>query len=281
LSSILKALKRIEGQPPPAAAFPALPESVDAKQAVNSAARKRWLLRRIMTIAVVLLIIAGGAVIGFQHRNYLISKIFPDAPPPVTQEMGAAEGGKSKIFRAKIPPEGIRKSRKTSSPMPTSQPPAKTAASEKKSKKIKAIEPPEKSRSSVARPASRPKTVVSSRQPQRKTTVGKPESKATSSKIFTPSKKSIAGKRTASRKPSAVERKKPQARTYARLTDSKLKLQALAWSSDASRRMAVINGRIVREGESTDGYQINQIRKEDVVVSDGRQSWSLEFGLQQ
>jgi hypothetical protein len=45
--------------------------------------------------------------------------------------------------------------------------------------------------------------------------------------------------------------------------------------------MAVINGRIVREGESADGYQINQIRQEDVVVSDGRQSWSLEFGLQQ
>ncbi len=30
-----------------------------------------------------------------------------------------------------------------------------------------------------------------------------------------------------------------------------------------------------------EGYQINQIRQEDVVVSDGRQSWSLEFGLKQ
>ena len=233
-------------------------------------------MRRMMTIAVVLLIIAGGTVIGFHNRNYLISKIFPDAP-----EIGPTEGGKSKIFKAKMPPEGVRKSRKTSSPMPGSRPPVKTAVSEKQSKKIKAIEPPEKTRSSVAGPTSGPKAVVSSRQPQRKTIVSKPESKAASSKKFTPSKKSIAGKRTASRKPVVAERKKPQARTYARLTDSKLKLQALAWSSDASRRMAVINGRIVREGESTDGYQINQIRKEDVVVSDGRQSWSLEFGLQQ
>ncbi|MBW2582335.1 MAG: general secretion pathway protein GspB [Deltaproteobacteria bacterium] len=65
------------------------------------------------------------------------------------------------------------------------------------------------------------------------------------------------------------------------MNDSKLKLQALAWSSDAARRMAVINGRIVREGESVDGYQIDQIRREDVIVSDGRQSWSLEFGLKQ
>ena len=234
-----------------------------------------------MTIAVALLIIAGGAVIGFQNRNYLISKIFPDAPPPDAQEIGPAKGGKSKIFTAQIPPAGTRKSRKTSGPMPTSRPPANTAASEKKSKKISAIEPPEKSSSAVARPTPRPKAVVSSRQPQRKTTISKPQSKAVSSKKFTPSKKSIAGKRTASRKPVVAERKKSQARTYARLTDSKLKLQALAWSSDASRRMAVINGRIVREGESADGYQIDQIRKEDVVVSDGRQSWSLEFGLQQ
>lgn len=238
-------------------------------------------MRRTMAIAVVLLIIAGGAVIGFQNRNYLISKIFPDAPSPVTQKIGPAEGEKSKIFRAKIPPAEIRKSRMTSNPMPTSQPPGKTAASENKSKKVTAIEPPDKSTSSVARPTSRSKAVVSSRQPQGNTTVSIPESKAASSKKFTPSKKSIAGKRTASRKPVVAERKKPQARTYAKLTDSKIKLQALAWSSEASRRMAVINGRIVREGESADGYQINQIRKEDVVVSDGRQFWSLEFGLQQ
>ena len=98
---------------------------------------------------------------------------------------------------------------------------------------------------------------------------------------FRPSKKSIAGQRTAASKPPVAARKTDKAATYAKLADSSLKLQALAWSSDAARRMAVINGRIVREGESMDGYQINQIRQEDVVVSDGRQSWRLEFGLKQ
>ena len=101
----------------------------------------------------------------------------------------------------------------------------------------------------------------------------------------TPSKKSIAGKRAASLKPprsaSAALKNRGAKKTYARLNDSKIKLQALAWSADTSKRMAVINGRILREGESMDGYQINQIRPEDVVVSDGRQLWSLEFGLQQ
>ena len=78
-----------------------------------------------------------------------------------------------------------------------------------------------------------------------------------------------------------VARKTTKEKTYAKLTDDKIKLQALAWSSDATRRMAVINGRIVREGASMEGYQIDQIRKDDVVVSDGSQSWSLEFGLKQ
>lgn len=65
------------------------------------------------------------------------------------------------------------------------------------------------------------------------------------------------------------------------MTDSKLKLQALAWSDDAVRRMAVINGRIVHEGESVDGYQVVKIRAEDVIVNEGGKSWRLEFGLRQ
>ena len=69
------------------------------------------------------------------------------------------------------------------------------------------------------------------------------------------------------------------ARTYRRLDDSTLKLQAIAWSKDAAQRLAVINGHIVREGESVDGFLVNQIRQEDVVVNDGSTSWQLEFSL--
>ena len=67
--------------------------------------------------------------------------------------------------------------------------------------------------------------------------------------------------------------------SYQRLDDSKLKLQAIAWSPDAAQRIAVINGHIVREGESVEGFLVNQIRQENVVVNDGSESWQLEFGL--
>lgn len=64
-----------------------------------------------------------------------------------------------------------------------------------------------------------------------------------------------------------------------KLDGSKLKLMAIAWYAEAERRIAVINGSIVREGESVEGYRILQIRKDDVVVSDGSGSWRVEFGL--
>ncbi|UCF93783.1 MAG: general secretion pathway protein GspB [Desulfobacterales bacterium] len=64
------------------------------------------------------------------------------------------------------------------------------------------------------------------------------------------------------------------------MEDSDLKLEAIAWSSDATGRLAVINGHVVREGESVEGFIVRQIRQEDVVLNDGKQSWRLEFGLQ-
>lgn len=47
------------------------------------------------------------------------------------------------------------------------------------------------------------------------------------------------------------------------------------------RWVAVINGRIVHEGESVDSNQVINIREEDVVVNRGGKSWRLEFRLQQ
>jgi hypothetical protein len=93
------------------------------------------------------------------------------------------------------------------------------------------------------------------------------------------SKKSAAARSVPSGKPATKAKKPDRTRTYDRIDDSKLKLQALAWFNDASKRMAVINSHIVREGGSVEGYQVTQIRRQDVVVSDGKKSWSLEFGL--
>jgi len=63
-----------------------------------------------------------------------------------------------------------------------------------------------------------------------------------------------------------------------RLRDDAVKLQAVAWSSDPERRMAVINEQVVREGYTIEGYTIATIREESVVVRKGAESWELRYG---
>jgi len=277
LSSILKALKRIEGQAPAPQSFPALPDSVDAKQAVNFNARKRWLQRRFITVGLVLLVIVVTAVIAFQQRQFVFSKIFPAGSPAAEQKNSKAPKEKSKIFRAKISPATVKQGTRKQKPKPPARQPVKTVVPGQKTEKFRTNTASSGSRPDVGQQSPQPMPAISGQQPPSGSIRNKPSLKQSSRQGLTPSKKSIAGKRTAPSKPAAKAQKTSTAKTYAKLNDSKIKLQALAWFNDAARRIAVINGRIVREGESMDGYQINQIRQEDVVVSDGRQSWSLEF----
>jgi len=65
------------------------------------------------------------------------------------------------------------------------------------------------------------------------------------------------------------------------LEESKLKVMAIAWAEDPARRIAVVNGRIVKEGESVDGYTVTRIRPGDLVVNDGSRAWRVELNLRQ
>jgi hypothetical protein len=278
LSSILKALKKIEGQSPPPQSFPGLPDSVDARQAVTSRARKRWRRRRIITVSLVLVVIAVTAVIVFQQRQFVISKIFP-AGSPATKSKAAQKT--PKIYKAKIAPAAVRQAAKNRAPRRPARQSLKKVVPGPKPKKLRTDTRSARSRVKVGRQTPKPGPAIPSKQPPNSSFSDKPFPKQSSQHKLIPSKKSIAGKRAASVKSAAATPKAKKVKTYAKLNDSQIKLQALAWSGDAARRMAVINGRIVREGESMDGYQIDRIRQEDVILSDGKQSWSLEFGLKQ
>ncbi len=61
---------------------------------------------------------------------------------------------------------------------------------------------------------------------------------------------------------------------------SGLKLQAIAWSSDSKKRIAVVNGRILREGSSIEGALIIKIDKNDVSFQKGGEQWKQKFGPQ-
>ena len=281
MSSILKALKRIEGESPPPQSFPSLPGSVDPKQAVSSNARRRWLFRRLITVSLILLVIVAAAILIYHQRQFIAAKLFSAESPAAKPQKEGSPGEKPNIFKAKIPHTSSKQIKRRLRQTRLAKHRTQTAAPGQNTKVSREDVNPQRPAVAVDRQPPKTMPAIASKQPQSGITGHKPARKQPSRQKFRPSKKSIAGKRAASPKSATGVQKPRKAKTYAKLNDSKLKLQALAWSSDAARRMAVIDGRIVREGESVDGYQIDQIRREDVIVSDGRQSWSLEFGLKQ
>ena len=56
-----------------------------------------------------------------------------------------------------------------------------------------------------------------------------------------------------------------------------LSLQALSWQKDPKRRIAVINGKIVKEGSAVDRGMVVRIRPDAVVIQSQGKSYLLQF----
>jgi hypothetical protein len=284
LSSILKALKKIEEDTQPPQSYPSLPNLIDSKQALNSNARKRRRLRRLLYLVLILLVVAVATIFLFNQRQFIIAAIFSlvsaESPP-------AGDGYRSaqtKVYRAKVP---------TASAKPTQKPPAVTRQPRKQPNRTAPGSSDKKFQASTR--SSNPRLTSAKLSPQKSSgartpavvpnsRVKKPLKKPPPPPGSTPVKRAAAPNASSPSTPAAGAKQPTPTRprvTYDRVDDSKLKLQALVWSDDAARRMVVINGRIVHEGESVDGYQVTKIREEDVIVNGGGKSWRLEFGLQQ
>ena len=61
------------------------------------------------------------------------------------------------------------------------------------------------------------------------------------------------------------------------LEDIGLEIQAISWDQTPSRRIAVINSRLCREGERINGFRILKINPDDIVVSNGKTTGTLIF----
>jgi hypothetical protein len=76
-------------------------------------------------------------------------------------------------------------------------------------------------------------------------------------------------------------RPKSQIRQFAgaeRMTDGRLKVQAIVWADNAEDRMAVVNNRIVREGTVLEGFSIVGIGQDALFVSEAGRLLSVPFG---
>jgi len=64
-----------------------------------------------------------------------------------------------------------------------------------------------------------------------------------------------------------------------RSNQTQIEVQAIAWANDPKSRLAVINGRILREGESIDNVIVMHIGKDAVVFRKGEEGWKQMFGF--
>ena len=64
-----------------------------------------------------------------------------------------------------------------------------------------------------------------------------------------------------------------------RSNQTNIEVQAIAWANDPKSRLAVINGLILREGESIDNTIVMHIGKDAVVFRKGAEGWKQMFGF--
>ena len=92
-------------------------------------------------------------------------------------------------------------------------------------------------------------------------------------------------RKSATRRPSPESRppkEKPYPEPEAKpsppnLADSCYTLQAIAWSKNPNERLVVINGLVLREGDGIEGITVTQIGTNEVIVQKESKLWKLVF----
>jgi hypothetical protein len=69
----------------------------------------------------------------------------------------------------------------------------------------------------------------------------------------------------------------PVPREILPLQEGSLKIQAISWAEDPSDRIAVINSKILEQGESIQGYRVVHIKEETVILEHSGREYELAF----
>ena len=109
----------------------------------------------------------------------------------------------------------------------------------------------------------------------KKQLLSKPEGKAVLSPPVKQPVQPDTSQKTIEAAPDNTER--PNRPAVMPLDEGILKLQAISWSMDPLDRIAVINNRVMREGESVQGYRVLTIRQDQVILQHSNQNYALGF----
>jgi len=189
LSSILKALKKVEGQSSRSDSFFTMPKTIDKNKADSSKARQRWFIPGFITVVSILLIVVIAAFFLFSWQKPIVTKKFPVGSPAKEKDTPPSLLAKSNIFRAKIPP----KSKNLTGSLPTKNQLAKnTTKSTVPAGNVKKLP--------VKAPSNRPKVIADRQNPKPRSTVRSPQPGTTISQKNSQQKKLLKQDTAASSK---------------------------------------------------------------------------------
>ncbi len=222
MSSILRALKKLEDETARQNDFPRWPKTIDNIRAVNKPVKRAWLSSKsFLILSTAIIIVFSGWLLLYERPHFIKSpspEIVPSRPEEKEEEVDTVS-----LFETK--------GRNTKPVFETT-----SDLLQKKSKR--------------------------------------PEALSQDTSIL---KDSADAYKSANKEPKPAALKQPD--TLKQVLDSELELQAIAWSIDPNERIAVINGQIVKEGESIEEFFIVRISSESVVVKRGAKEWELIFRL--
>lgn len=284
MSSILRALKRIEKEAPPADESHPWPRPIDSKKAVKARVKRRWMVNKLVSGLIVFLVVLVAGWIAFSQRHRIIDALLSVHSSEDNRQISTAPVKKKPAHQQKIKPRAANAIK----PVQRNAP----ASGIQTGKTIAKSRPPSpdtlKSRPNIAvqKNVTRPRTIKNPTPADRKiplkNTIKRSQAVQPSVSQRAPAGAPTEQRSSSAQKPAKVSGGQDAGFDALRvINDSILKLQAIAWAEETARRMAVINDHIVREGGTVDGYSITKIRRDDVIVNDGSTSWRLEFSLKQ
>lgn len=300
MSTILKALKKLEREkealrapgPVPVVRTPSL-----ARSGLSGWLLKPWLL---WALAGFIIVVLGGTTWHFYRQSRVYTPRLAERSdtmdhPAVRRPADAPKAAVSPSNRDAVKPKPPRPDRSSRpSQLPAGRQPAVRQTHPKEtgdhgrpeqfaeSSVSKTFGPsPAQEKPAVRQPtpavvpAGHPNSAVKRPTPERKPAVEFPAAVKKGEKVETAPAVSAAQPDAEPKRmsPSDVYEKTPP------LTDGRLRVHAIAWSQQPAERMAVINSRVVHEGDSVEDFVIVVIRPDDVVVREKEKGvWRVEFG---
>lgn len=281
MSTILKALKQVD-QTDSAEDIESWPSKIHTKETVKARVQKVRLNRKVyLTIILVLIIVAAGWL-GYTQKNVLQTMLFSGRTSENDGLTSSTSSEKAPVHVSKISPPSSNQTPGAAKKDPPPNTGNQRAGLKSESQRTRPDKPPgQLPKIPVQKNIIKSQGVTTSDQTGPLPRPAQSKSRINRSQPADP--QNTVRDQARAPVPSPAKKAKTPAkqvtRSYQRLTESKLELQAIAWSNDATQRIAVINGHVVREGESVEGFSVTQIRRDDIIVNDGTESWRLEFGL--